>query len=146
VSNKQVIEVLGTHFNVNAYTDELNTKTTLLEGSVKITAGDKNITLKPGQEADLTSKLKVSEVDARDAIDWKNGNFRFDEDDLDVVMRQIARWYDVKVVYEDESVKKNSLVIVTTRFSDIASLLKKIELSIDVRFIIEGSTVRVAKK
>ena len=145
VTNKQLVEVLGTHFNLNAYPDELNTKTTLLEGAVKIIAGNKNTTLKPGQEADLTNTLKVSEVDPRDAIDWKNGFFRFDDDDLEIVMRQIARWYDVKIVYEDESIKKESLVAVTTRFSNISILLKRIEQITDARFIIDGTTVRVTK-
>ncbi|MEZ2337891.1 FecR family protein [Mucilaginibacter sp. RCC_168] len=144
VTDKQLVEVLGTHFNVNAYHDELDTKTTLLEGAIKITAGDKNTTLKPGQEADLTGTLKVSEVDPRDAIDWKNGFFRFD-DDLEIVMRQIARWYDVKIIYDDESVKKEPLVGVTARFSDISILLKKIEQITDVKFIIEGSTIIVTK-
>jgi transmembrane sensor len=145
-TNKQLIEVLGTHFNVNAYEDELKTKTTLLEGSVKITAGDKNTRLKPGQEADLTNTFKISEVDAREAIDWKNGYFRFDDEDLENVMRQIARWYDVKIVFDDESVKKESLVAVTTRFSNISTLLKMIEQTTDARFVIEGSIIRVTKK
>ncbi|MBB6126037.1 FecR family protein [Mucilaginibacter lappiensis] len=145
VTNKQLVEVLGTHFNLNAYPDELSTKTTLLEGAVKVTAGDKNTTLKPGQEADLTTTLKVSEVDPRDAIDWKNGFFRFDDEDLEIAMRQIARWYDVKIIYEDESVKKEPLAAVTTRFSNISTLLKMIEQTTGARFIIEGSTIRVTK-
>ncbi|WP_183565705.1 FecR family protein [Mucilaginibacter sp. SP1R1] len=146
VTNKQVVEVLGTHFNVNAYPDELDTKTTLLEGSVKVVAGNDKAILKPGQEADLKATFKVSDVDAQYAIDWKNGYFRFDDQDLGIVMRQIARWYDVKVVYQDESVKEESLVAVTTRFANISTLLKMIEQTTDARFIIEGSTIRVAKK
>lgn len=145
VTHKQLVEVLGTHFNLNAYPDELNTKTTLLEGAVKITAGANNTTLKPGQEADLTTTLKISEVDPRDAIDWKNGFFRFDDEDLEIAMRQIGRWYDVKIVYEDESVKKEPLSAVTTRFSNISTLLKMIEQVTGARFIIEGSTIRVTK-
>jgi ferric-dicitrate binding protein FerR (iron transport regulator) len=145
VTNKQVVEVLGTHFNVNAYPDEQHTKTTLLEGAVKITAGSKNTMLKPGQEADLTAAFTVSDVDPLEAVDWKNGFFRFDDEDLEIVMREIARWYDVKVVFQDESIKKESLVAVTTRFSNIATLLKMIEKVTDARFIIEGSTIRVTK-
>lgn len=145
VSNKQSVEVLGTHFNVNAYPDEPNTKTTLLEGSVKVTSGNDKAILKPNQESDLTTNFKISDVDAREAISWKNGDFRFDEEPLEIVMRQIARWYDVKVVFEDESVKKETLVAVTKRFDSIAKLLKIIEQTTDARFIIEGSTIRVAK-
>ncbi|WPU92450.1 FecR domain-containing protein [Mucilaginibacter sabulilitoris] len=145
VSNKQSVEVLGTHFNVNAYPDEPNTKTTLLEGSVKVTSGNDKAILKPNQESDLTTNFKISDVDAQEAISWKNGDFRFDEEPLEIVMRQIARWYDVKVVFEDESVKKETLVAVTKRFDSIAKLLKIIEQTTDARFIIEGSTIRVAK-
>ena len=145
VSNKQNVEVLGTHFNVNAYPDEPNTKTTLLEGSVKVTSENDKVILKPNQESDLITNFKVSDVDAQEAISWKNGDFRFDEEPLEIVMRQIARWYDVKVVFEDESVKKETLVAVTKRFDSIAKLLKIIEQTTDARFIIEGSTIRVAK-
>ena len=88
VSNKQVVEVLGTHFNVNAYPDEPDTKTTLLEGAVKVTAGNDKAILKSNQEAELTAHLKVTDVDAQEAISWKNGDFRFDEEPLEVVMRR----------------------------------------------------------
>lgn len=146
VTGKQVVEVLGTHFDVNAYTDEQDTKTTLLQGSVRITAGTKNALLKPGQEASLTDGFKVSDVDANMAIDWKNGYFRFDDVDLEAVMRQVARWYDVKVEYTDESVKKESLVAVSTRFAEISTLLKLISQATDTRFTIEGKTIKVGKK
>ena len=146
VTGKQVVEVLGTHFDVNAYTDEQDTKTTLLAGSVKITAGSNNTLLKPGQEASLTDNFKVSNVDANMAIDWKNGYFRFDDVDLETVMRQVARWYDVKVEYTDESVKKESLVAVSTRFAEISTLLKLISQATDTRFTIEGKTIKVGKK
>jgi transmembrane sensor len=93
---KQDVEVLGTHFNINSYADEPNTKTTLLEGSVKVN----DAILKPGQQSVLAGgKIKVIPADLEEAVAWKNGLFRFENADLPTVMRQIARWYDVDIVY-----------------------------------------------
>ncbi|RZK56675.1 MAG: FecR family protein, partial [Pedobacter sp.] len=97
--------VLGTHFNVNSYSDEDAVKTTLLEGAVKVTSFKKDniqsINLKPGQQSQIDLyRLKVENVNAQDAIAWKNGVFLFKDADLKTVMRQIARWYDVEVEYE----------------------------------------------
>jgi len=93
---KQDVEVLGTHFNINSYADEPNTRTTLLEGSVKVN----DAILKPGQQSVLAGgKIKVVPADLEEAVAWKNGLFRFENADLPTVMRQIARWYDVDIVY-----------------------------------------------
>jgi len=93
---KQDVEVLGTHFNINSYADEPNIKTTLLEGSVKVN----DAILKPGQQSILAGgKIKVVPADLEEAVAWKNGLFRFENADLPTVMRQIARWYDVDIVY-----------------------------------------------
>lgn len=97
----QTVEVLGTHFNVNAYDDEASVKTTLLEGSVKVTAQSGSTTIKPGEQADLKDgKLSVNEVDVDDVVAWKNGYFSFKDDDLRAVMRQISRWYNVDITYD----------------------------------------------
>jgi len=104
ITEDQVIEVLGTHFNINSYADEPVRKTVLLEGSVKVTskAGNGDVVLKPGEQAALEadSRLHVSRVPVEDAIAWKNGLFRFDNTDIETIMRQLARWYDVEVVFE----------------------------------------------
>jgi ferric-dicitrate binding protein FerR (iron transport regulator) len=96
------LQVLGTHFNVNAYQDEATIKTSLLEGSVKIT--DRGITglLAPGQEADITGKdeLKIAEGNVELATAWKNGYFQFEQAPLALIMRQIGRWYDLDIQYE----------------------------------------------
>jgi ferric-dicitrate binding protein FerR (iron transport regulator) len=91
----QDIEVLGTHFNVNAYPDEASVKTTLLEGAVKI----KGQVLKPGEQY---SQGNITKVNTDNVIAWKNGYFNFDNADIQVVMRQMARWYDVEVGFEDK--------------------------------------------
>lgn len=98
ISEGQEIQVLGTHFNVNAYPDEGSTKTTLLTGSVKINEG---ITLKPGEQAIATKgELRVSKADIEEAVAWKNGFFIFKDSDLAEVMRQLSRWYDLDVEFK----------------------------------------------
>lgn len=97
------IEVLGTHFNVNAYSDEININTTLVEGSVRVTSANSSMQLQPGQCAQLDRKGKMKMIrnaNIERAIGWKEGVFNFQYEKLESVMRQIARWYDVNIVYE----------------------------------------------
>lgn len=99
--NGVTTEVLGTHFNVNTYTDESSVKVTLLEGSVKVTKAALTGLLKPGQQAQVSSEIKVvNGVDVDEVMAWKNGRFQFNKASLQEVMRQIARWYDVEISYE----------------------------------------------
>lgn len=102
LSDHQVIEVLGTHFNVNNYTDEPFTKTTLLQGSIKVSTGSASKIIKPGQQSilDAGGKIDVISVNTEQVIAWKNGLFSFKRADLETVMRQISRWYNVEVTYE----------------------------------------------
>jgi transmembrane sensor len=97
------IEVLGTHFNINAYTDENAVRTTLLEGSVRVKSGSDSRVLAQGEQASYTKDQEIrvardADVDA--VIAWKNGLFQFSDAALEEVMRQLNRWYDVEVVYE----------------------------------------------
>ncbi|MEO6317073.1 MAG: FecR domain-containing protein [Chitinophagaceae bacterium] len=98
------IQVLGTSFNVNAYDDEDNTSTTLLEGSVKIINQHTTVLLAPGQQAQLnhSGKIKlVNDADVQEAVAWKDGLFVMKKAGIASIMRQIARWYDVQVSYSD---------------------------------------------
>jgi transmembrane sensor len=144
------VEVLGTHFNINAYSDESNSKTTLLEGKVKISnpqSGIQNPTseiLNPGQQAAIATgvdNIKVQAVDADAAIAWKNGVFNFDKADIKTVMRQIARWYDVEVVYEG-AVSTEKFEGEIPRSSTLTDVFKILELSA-VHFKIQGRKVIV---
>ncbi|MGN6181377.1 MAG: FecR family protein [Mucilaginibacter sp.] len=99
----QTIQDIGTHFNINAYRDERAVKTTLLEGSVSVSKGNEATILKPDQQAQVNSdgKIQVTDnVDADEVTAWKDGFFQFTNADIQTIMRQLARWYDVKVVYE----------------------------------------------
>jgi transmembrane sensor len=100
--NGMDVQVLGTHFNINSYSDEAVTKTTLIEGSVKITGNNSSVLLRPGQQGLSTgSSLKViTEIDIDEVMAWKNGYFSFKGADIATIMRQVARWYDVDVVFE----------------------------------------------
>jgi ferric-dicitrate binding protein FerR (iron transport regulator) len=104
MNNGAAVEVLGTHFNINAYNDEPATKITLLEGSIKVSGKKGNVVIKPGQQARLTDQssiLKVSDdTDVEEVMAWKNGAFQFGGADIQTVMRQISRWYDVEVEYK----------------------------------------------
>jgi ferric-dicitrate binding protein FerR (iron transport regulator) len=146
VTARQTVEVLGTHFDVNAYSDDAVTKTTLLQGLVRITAASRSAILNPGQQAKLTGTLDVSEVNTAEAIAWKNGYFNFDDEKLENIMRSVSRWYNVDVVFEDQSLKKETFGAVTTRFANITTLLKMMEQTGDARFSIQGTTITVSKK
>ncbi|UOE47225.1 DUF4974 domain-containing protein [Mucilaginibacter sp. SMC90] len=146
VTNRQTVEVLGTHFNVNAYTDDAVTKTTLLQGSVRVTAASKSAVLIPGQQAKLTNTLDVSEANTTEAVAWKNGYFNFDDEKLENIMRSVSRWYNVDVVFEDQELKKETFGAVTTRFASITTLLKMMEQTGDARFSIQGNTITISKK
>lgn len=103
-TDNQLIEVLGTHFNVSSYPDETTVKTTLVEGSVKVVdrIAKQEVILKPGDQAVSGGhdSLHVLHVATADATAWKDGLFRFDNTDIETIMRQLSRWYDVEVIFE----------------------------------------------
>lgn len=146
--NKVEVEVLGTHFNVNAYGDDGMINTTLLEGSVKVTKGNKSVVIKPGEQAQIGS-LQTSITIKKDAdldvvMAWKNGLFKFDGDDLKTIMMQAARWYDVDVIYEGES--EETFSGSTQRSERISHLLKILEATGKVTFQINGKQLIVKSK
>jgi len=151
------IQVLGTHFNVMAYSDEAAVKTTLLEGSVKVSGTQprtinsslrgtkqKPQTLLPGQQAqhNKAGELKImNDVDLEQVVAWKNGYFQFNRDGIEVIMKQIARWYDVEISYEGK-IAAREFGGKISRNSDIREILKVLELS-NVHFRIEGKRIIV---
>lgn len=153
VSEHQELKVLGTHFNVEAYGDDSETRTTLLEGSVRITpagsgssgaAAPHGTTLKPKQQAVIAPGSKtvgVSAVNPDDVVAWKNGLFVFNNESMESVMRKIARWYDVQVVYEDSQPKEELFGGSVSRFDDVTTVLRMLEKTGDVRFQVKGRTI-----
>jgi ferric-dicitrate binding protein FerR (iron transport regulator) len=141
------IEVLGTHFNVNAYPDEGHVKTTLTAGSIKVSKGGVSRILKPGQQADMDRKtgvIAVGEANVDEALAWKNGLFYFDNTNIKTIMREISRWYNVEVVYKGDEVDQNTFSGVMSRYGDVEALLKRLELTGTVHFTITGTQITVS--
>lgn len=134
----QEVRVLGTYFNINAYSDEKEIKTTLLEGSVRVSHLSETALLKPGQQASVansTATITVQETDVHAAVAWKNGFFSFHDGDVTDIMRQLARWYDVDVKYEG-SVTHQVFTGKIDRSLTLAEVLKILERT-KVHFKIE---------
>lgn len=137
------IQVLGTHFNVNSYEDENSINVTLLEGLVKMTKGNVNSFIKPGQQARLQNEgIKlINNADINAIMAWKNGLFVFDGTDIGALMRQLSRWYDVDVVYDK---KINDLFYAEIpRNTKLSDVLKALELTGQVKFEINGKKIIV---
>ena len=139
------VEVLGTHFNVNSYDDEGVIRTTLLEGSVVITQNMKSKKLIPGQQA-VVSKMGVISLEQNVNLDqvmsWKNGLFYFENSSLQEVMREISRWYDVDVVYQDDIADRNFEGEIQRNLK-LSEVLRILELN-KVKFSLEGRTVFIS--
>ncbi len=150
-NSNTAIEVLGTRFNVNVYTDEPGVRTTLLEGAVKVFALDNNNRfttnhklLSPGQQAihsvsDPSAPIIVQQVDTDQVIAWKNGLFNFEGKKLDEVMRQLARWYNIDVVYEKgvPDIVFGGKIERALSISDVLGILK----ASNVNFRMEGRKI-----
>lgn len=145
-SNNQIVEVLGTHFNINSYDNEEYSKTTLLEGSVKIINEKSTATakiLKPGQQAvikrgDVQTKILIA--DEAQALAWKDGYFLFKNTNIKDVVNELERWYNVDIQYEDEMEFENITGYIS-RNVKISSVLKMLQLSGIVNYEISGSKI-----
>ncbi len=138
------VEVLGTHFNINSYKDESVIRTTLLEGSVKVTSGKQASRLKPGQEASVIANGDIKlqdDVNTEEVIAWKNGMFQFKAADIETVLRQAARWYDIQIEYKGGISARFSGQI--SRSANAEQLFKILELTNKVRFEIHGKNIVV---
>jgi ferric-dicitrate binding protein FerR (iron transport regulator) len=148
VAGRGQIEVLGTHFNVNAYADEASMNTTLLEGSVKVRAGvsSKPSMLTPGQQARIfpNGELRTtSNINLEEVVAWKNGKFHFGEStDMETVMRQIGRWYDVEVEYAGNFSGKH-LGGTISRDVNASKVFEMLEMTGIAKFRIVGKKVLV---
>ena len=150
-TNKQQVEVLGTHFNINSYDDAPAIKTTLIEGSVKLSLPGKtkleDKVLKPGQQSSLIGNhFKIAGVQMDDAIAWKDGYFVFDGEPLTQVMQHISRWYNVDVQFSEASLKNVQLSGSISKYVKITQVLQKLELVGQVQFTINGKKITVERK
>lgn len=147
LKNGTTVQVLGTHFNVMAYGEEQDIKTTLIEGLVKVSNGSGGVMLKPGQQAltatsNAGSAIRINkDANIEETIAWKNGIFQFENADLKTVMRQIARWYDVEISYEGQ-IPENRFAGRMSRNLKASEVLSGIEY-VGVHFKIEGKKIIV---
>ncbi|RZM28825.1 MAG: FecR family protein [Pedobacter sp.] len=161
ITDSQEITVLGTHFNVNAYSDESDTKTTLVEGSVKVlslssppsqAAGRDDgraetraeVILKPGEQSVVHhGAIKVKDADMEEALAWKNGYFIFENDDMDMIMRKLERWYDVEVVYKGAEGNRTKVMGTIEKNTDLPEVLKLLEATGKFKFKTEGRRITI---
>jgi ferric-dicitrate binding protein FerR (iron transport regulator) len=164
--NGSIVEDIGTSFNVNAYNDEADIKTTLIEGSVRVlssvvsgmspaggggsdqrdmTGVGRGVVLKPGEQAEATSNslLTTRSVDLDAVMSWKNGYFSFNNADIKTVMRQLSRWYDVDVIYQGE-IPNEKLEGKIPRNVNASVVLDALQYT-GIKFKIEGKKIIVMK-
>ncbi len=153
VDGNSTVQVLGTRFNINSYINEGSVITTLLDGSINVVKADRNAILKPGQQAIIAGPaaqgsqnasgiIVRSDANVEQALAWKNGLFDFNGLDLKAVMRQLERWYDIKVQYQgtvDGGIFRGKIYR-NVKLSDVLDILQKIS---GVKFRIEGKTLIV---
>ncbi|PTT00936.1 hypothetical protein DBR11_08595 [Pedobacter sp. HMWF019] len=145
-TGRQTVEVLGTHFNIKAYKDEADIRTTLIEGSVKVSAGQQSVQIVPGQQAVLDARhaLNVRSADTGSAIAWVNGDFVFNSEDMGSIMRSISRWYAVEVIFKDNLTDKKFTGTIS-RYKNVTEVLNMLELTGLVHFKLEGRRILVMK-
>lgn len=144
----QNVEVLGTHFNINAYADEASVKTTLLEGKVNVSTSSNldHQDLLPGQQSILSSNhLDKRKVNPAYAVAWQKGNFMFDNENIQSIMREIARWYDVNISYEGD-IPDDEFAGTVSRFENVTQVLQILQLTGKVHFKIKGKQIIVSKQ
>ncbi|HET7178686.1 MAG TPA: FecR domain-containing protein, partial [Chryseosolibacter sp.] len=148
-TSTEQVEVLGTRFNINSYDDEGSVATTLLEGSVRVSATQNDhqssggsLLLIPDQQSVLSGgKLILRKVNAEEMIAWKDGYFSFDHADIKTIMRQLARWYDLEVIYEGE-VSPTTFSGKVYRNMNLSKVLEVLAFS-QVNFRIEGKKIMI---
>jgi ferric-dicitrate binding protein FerR (iron transport regulator) len=150
LANGTEVQVLGTHFNVHAYKDEPEIKTTLVQGSVKVRSGLSTgelhtAILKPGEQAQMNdNKLTIAnDIDMQQVLAWKNGQFMFNDATIESIMQQVTRWYDVDVRY-DAKISKHFIANIP-RNVPLSELLKLLELTDQVHFKIQGRQITVIR-
>lgn len=142
-SQKQIIEVLGTSFNL--ISREKYAKTTLIEGRVKIVAEGKDYFLKPGQQALVADEVEITDVHTASSVAWKNEKFVFDNSSFKEILREVENWYDVQMVFFDQGLDDLQLSGTVSRNVKLSELLKVIEINSNYKFEIKERRVLVRR-
>ena len=149
-SGEQKETVLGTSFGISCYASEVNDYTTLVSGKVKVDfkRGKQSFVLEPGMQVAYDKKSGIAterKVDVAEFVAWKNGKYVFKQKCLEDILSTLSRWYDFEVFYQNEDVKEILFSGELRRFDDFNYLLRLIERTSDVKFIIDKKVVRVMK-
>jgi len=148
-TSKQQVEVLGTHFNISSYADESSTRTDLFEGAVRVTvasgSGQKQeVVLKPAQRSTVQdNKISIQLSVEKEALAWKEGYFMFNHESIESIMRKVARWYDVEILYKGD-VQRETFIGRVSKYENVAELLKVLERTETIHFKIEGRKIIVS--
>lgn len=145
---KQTVKVLGTRFNVYSYTEEPRVVTTLVAGSIEVTGKQNGINhiLYPGQQAELedgNSDFLIYNVDAESMIAWKNDYFVFNDQTLEQVMMKLARWYDIRVRYDDDDARRIVFKGNLPKYEDLGTVLRILGKSSSLKFSMIGDTLTI---
>ena len=148
ISSGQSIQVLGTEFNLKSYSDEDLVKTTLLEGSISIQIDDYATVLNPHQQSVYNTESKeieVQKIDVSQEISWIKGLFAFDTESLQTIMKTLARWYNVDIIFESANLKEFIFTGILERSSSIEDILNHIEASGEgkLKFVIDDRTILI---
>jgi transmembrane sensor len=144
-SGDQQVEVLGTHFNVNAYNDETVIRTTLLEGSVKLSEKGISKMLAPGKQAiNQAGEIKIQDANTALVTAWKNNKFIFDRLNIHEIMRMVSRWYNVEVIYQGAA-PEGTFWGSVSRFENVSEVLGPLEKTGNIHFKVEGRRIYVSR-
>lgn len=129
------VTVLGTHFNVNAYTEDHNFETTLAEGKVKVSAENESVVINPGQQARIQNRgLKVIEVDPSVYTAWKDGKFYFENENLKNILSKMSRWYDFNVKFEQKSIEQIKFTGIILKDEPLENLLNIVSKTSNIKY------------
>lgn len=155
INNQSAVEVLGTHFNINAYAEDATVKTTLTEGSVRVSSlksTDKlpqEAILKPGQQSLINKAgggIKVQPADLEEVLAWKNGDFVFKQQPLFQILEILSRWYSVDIEYDADGLSQQTFSGVISRSKNLSAVLEMLESTGQINFKIEGKKIKVKNK
>ena len=143
-ANKAEVTVLGTLFNVEAYSDEKTVTTTLVHGKVQVVQGSESYVMEPDEQVVIDEgRFTVKKVVAEDFVRWTSGVFSFTGTSLETIMDKLARWYDVEVFFQDSSLKDLHITLEVRRYDNIADILTKMEKMGLIQFDISNRTIIV---
>ncbi|MEO9571348.1 MAG: FecR domain-containing protein [Polaribacter sp.] len=145
----QNVTVLGTEFNIKAYKDELETQTTLIEGSIVVANAINGRIIKPGQQSKISTtnnKFEVSEVDVDDVIAWRDGMFSFTNKPLDEIMVVLSRWYNVDITIPDAEIQKIKFNGMLSKKKSLINVIEEVKTAIDIEYSFNNRNLIIKKR